>query len=102
MAGTIYIYYSSFVDLDLFDAPLSFAKRRPLKPLVLKSIFSIGDQTAKRKVVLIEDVAGSGKSTLCWYACREWAASRLFEDFKLLIRVSLSDNDIRYAMELLI
>ena len=95
-----FTYTSSFVDLDLFDAPLSFAEIRPLKPLALKSIFSIGDQTAKRKAVLIEGVAGSGKSTLCWYACREWAASRLFEDFRLLIRVSLSDNDIRYAMEL--
>ena len=97
---------SNFVDLSLFDAPIS-AKGNlvpvevgSLKQLTLKSIFSVGDQNAARKVVLVEGIAGSGKSTLCWYACREWAAGRLFKEFKLLIYVSLSDNEISCAMEL--
>ena len=95
---------TNYVDLDLNCAPLSSKSDLlhvgSLKPLPLKSVFCVGDQKATRKVVLVEGVAGSGKSTLCWYACREWAAGRLFEDIKLLIRVSLSDNDIRCAMEL--
>ena len=97
---------SSFVDLDLYAAPLSVKGNLvpfgSLKPIDLKSIFNVDDSSkkVKRKVVLVEGVAGSGKSTLCWYACREWAAGRLFEDIKLLIYVSLSDNDISCAMEL--
>ena len=95
---------TNYVDLDLYDTPLSSKSDRlhvgSLKPLTLKSIFSVDDQKTTRKVVLVEDVAGSGKSTLCWYACREWEAGRLFEDIKLLIHVSLSDNEVRCAMEL--
>ena len=86
---------NSFVGVDLYDAPLSVTKSLGfLKPIDLKSIFNVG---GTRKVVLVEGVAGSGKS---WYACKEWASGRLFDDIKLLICVSLSDNDIRCAMEL--
>jgi hypothetical protein len=78
---------SSFFDVDLYDAPLSekeFESYGSLPPLDLKSIFNL-DGT--RKVILIEGVAGSGKSTLCWYAIREWASGRLFDDIKLLIYI---------------
>jgi hypothetical protein len=91
---------SSFVDIDLYDTPLTLSVKEglgSLKPVDLKSIFKVG---ATRKVVLVEGIAGSGKSTLCWYSCREWASGRLFDDIKLLIYASLSDNSIRCAMEL--
>jgi hypothetical protein len=88
---------SSLFDVDLYDAPLSekeFESYGSLPPLDLKSILNrsyyLGG--ASRKVILIEGVAGSGKSTLCWYACREWASGSLFDDIKLLIYASLSDN----------
>ena len=71
-----------------------------LKSLDLNSLFSVGDQNTTRRVVLVEGVAGSGKSTLCWYACREWTAGRLCKDIKLLIHASLSVNEICCAMEL--
>ena len=53
-----------------------------------------------RKVVMIEGLAGAGKTTLTFYALKEWAAGRLFQDIKLLIHVSLSDPLIRSAKEL--
>ena len=99
--------YAGYVDLDLYDAPVSLTvlMNAPmsillLKPLPLKSIFDAGDQKAPRKVVLVEGLAGSGKTTLCWYACKEWAAGRLFTDIGLLIHVSCSDTEVRFAEKL--
>ena len=78
------IYVQS--ELDLYEAP--FVRRSPfLKAVALRSMFSDIDQGFTRKVVLIEGIAGSGKTTLCWYICTEWAAGRLFEDYKVLIHI---------------
>ena len=98
---------SSYVNLALFEAPelheLPHAsqpgmdeqekgKPKPLKEIKLEELFHVGhSHQAKRKVVLIEGPAGCGKTTLSWHACREWAAGRLFEEFSLLIHVSLED-----------
>ena len=99
--------YAGYVDLDLYDAPVSLTvlmnapmSVHSLKPLPLKSIFNAGNQKAPRKVVLVEGLAGSGKTTLCWYACKEWAAGRLFTDIRLLIHVSCSDTEVRFAEKL--
>ena len=43
-----------------------------------------------RLIVLFEGVAGSGKTTLSWYACREWAEERLLQQFHLLIHIPVS------------
>ena len=50
--------------------------------------------------MLVEGLAGSGKTTLCWYACKEWAAGTLFTDIRLLIHVSCSDTEIQLATNL--
>ena len=99
--------YAGYVDLDLYDAPVSWTVltnvHKPvdsLKSLPLKSIFDAGDRKASRKVVLVEGLAGSGKTTLCWYACKEWAAGRIFTDIRLLIHVSCSDMEVRSATKL--
>ena len=76
--------YAGYVDLDLYDAPVSLTAlmNTPgipfhlLKPLPLKSIFDAGNQTTKRKVVLVEGLAGSGKTTLCWYICLQGMGRR--------------------------
>lgn len=99
--------YAGYVDLDLYDAPVSLTLLmnapvpfQSLKSLPVKSIFDAGNRKAPRKVILIEGLAGSGKTTLCWYACTEWAAGRLFTDIRLLIHVSCSDTEVRSATEL--
>lgn len=90
-----------YVELELFDVPAKgdaphIASEYYGKPIVLQSIFTAGNSTA-RKVILIEGVAGVGKTALSWYACKEWAAGNLFSNIKLLIHVSLGDPAIRAA-----
>ena len=89
----------SYIELDLYDAP--FGKDLYLKAIAPISIFSdIGQGRNTRKVVLIEGIAGSGKTTLCWYIYTEWAAGRLFKDVKVLIQISFSDISIHSATKL--
>ena len=87
--------YHNFVELDLFDVPLLSSRAvddKSVKPVSVARIFDAGSRTAKRKVIFVEGVAGAGKSTLCWYIRKEWAAGNVFQDIKLLIHISLSDN----------
>lgn len=37
---------------------------------------------------------------MCWYICKEWAASNIFQDVRLIIHISLSDNGIHSARKL--
>ena len=101
---------SSYIDLTLVqfaDAQMSQsgqgesrAKRQPLREVQLGELFHVGSHQAKRKVVLIEGSAGSGKTTLSWHVCREWAAGRLFQQSFLLIHISLEDQDVLRAKRL--
>ena len=96
---------TSYVELELYNASIkgdsAAESQEPHKIVPLKSLFTAGNShKAKRKVILIEGVAGAGKTTLSWYSCKEWAAGMLFEDIKLLIHVSLSDPVIHSATKL--
>ena len=101
---------SSYIDLTLVqfaDAQMSQsgqgesqAKQQPLREVQLGELFHVGSHQAKRKVVLIEGSAGSGKTTLSWHVCREWAAGRLFQQSFLLIHISLEDQDVLRAKRL--
>ena len=98
---------SSYIDLTLVQVPdtrmsqsgqgESRTKRQALKEVHLGELFEGGSHQAKRKVVLIEGPAGSGKTTLSWHVCREWAAGRLFQEFPLLIYISLEDRSTHKA-----
>ena len=98
---------SSYIDLSLVqfaDTQMpqsgqgeSRVKRQLLKEVQLGELFHVGSHQAKRKVVLIEGSAGSGKTTLSWHVCREWAAGRLFQQSFLLIHISLEDQDVLRA-----
>ena len=98
---------SSYIDLTLVQVPdtrmsqsgqgESRTKRQALKEVHLGELFDVGSHQAKRKVVLIEGPAGSGKTTLTWHVCREWAAGRLFQEFPLLIYISLEDRSTHKA-----
>ncbi len=70
---------------------------QPLKLVELSKVLPSVNLKAKRNVVLLEGVAGCGKSTLLCHACQDWAQGRLFQQFSLLIHVSLEDPDIRSA-----
>ena len=91
----------SYAELDLHSAPvmLNSEQNQSAKPVSLKSMFS-SDKKGVRKVVLLEGVAGSGKSTLCWYVSKEWSLGRLFQHMKLIIHVSVNDPSLHSAKEL--
>ncbi len=97
----IHVPFSAwYVDLPLFEAALTDeepGKQQPRKLVELCRIFLTGNHKAKRKVVLLEGVAGSGKTTLSWNACQDWAKEELFQQFPLLIHVSLEDPVVRSA-----
>ena len=92
-----------YVDLELFDTPITSSdddSPKPLKPITLESMLAAGNFKAKRKVILVEGISGSGKTTLSRYACNQWATGKLFKNISLLIHVSLSDPDIQSAQNL--
>ena len=95
--------YHNFVELDLFDVPIQSSHsvdNKPLQPLSIAHIFDAGNRTTERKVIFVEGIAGVGKSTLCWYIRKEWAAGSMFQDFKLLIYIPLSNNHLFSATNL--
>jgi len=100
-AGTV-----MYIDLTLVEAPpqQTDQQREPnqgqQKKVMLSELFDIEKSNHARKVVLIEGAAGSVKTTLTWHVCREWAAGRLFQQFDLLIYLSLDDPTLHSAKTL--
>ncbi len=94
---------AAYVDLPLFEASIAKGKpenepgSQPQKMIKLNEIFLADSHQAKRKVVLLEGVAGCGKTTLTWHAYQKWAEGKLFQMFPLLIHVPLEDPVIRSA-----
>ena len=95
---------SSYIDLTLVQAPDTQTppsgqeeRAQPLKEVQLTELFHVGSHQARRKVVLIEGPAGCGKTTLSWHVCREWAAGRLYQQFSLIIHISLEDQHVHSA-----
>ena len=58
------------------------------------------DNATNRLVILFEGIAGSGKTTLSWHACREWADKKLLQQFDLLIHVQVNDPRLQNASSL--
>ena len=97
---TTMTFNQTYVELNLLNVPVRDTDAKISSPIPLKFLFNAGNSKAKKKVILIEGVAGAGKTTLSWYAFKEWAEGRLFEDVKLLIRVDLGDPSIHTATKL--
>ena len=89
---------TTFLDLNLLEAPLHENKSpgNNFKEVTLKSVLSKRDEQ-KRMIVYFEGIAGSGKTTLSWYACREWAKKKLLGDFHLLIHLQLNNPQVQSA-----
>lgn len=53
--------------------------------------------------MLIDGAPGVGKTTLTWKVSKDWAVGKLFEEFKILIRISLRDlpNNPKHIHEIL-
>ena len=83
---------STYVELTLREVPTEDDKLTDVKEVRLSKIF-VSSHKASRKFVLIEGPPGSGKTTLTWHALQEWAEGKLFQQFSLLIPISLSNAD---------
>lgn len=88
-----------YVELTLLEVPIkeNEAGSSNVKVLQVTDVFK---QSPDRMVILIEGVAGSGKTTFSWYACREWAQGRLLQQFTLLIHVEAKNPRFQNACNL--
>ena len=94
---------STFFDLVLHEAPLTDVQpptnKSSLpgdpKPVALTSILK--GERSQRMVVYFKGIGGSGKTTLSWHTCREWAEKRLLHQFQLLIHVQISNPRVKSA-----
>ena len=76
-----------YVDLKLHEVPMGQSESSTAREVQLSDVFQ---NTSNRLVVLFEGVAGSGKTTLSWHACQEWANKKLLMQFRLLIHVQIA------------
>ena len=76
---------SVYVDLKLHEVPME--ESSTMQEVQLSDVFQ---NSSSRLVILFEGVAGSGKTTLSWHACREWANKKSLQQFQLLIHVQIS------------
>ena len=67
-------------------------------PVELKDVFTSCKEA--RKVVLVEGVAGAGKSSMVVNACREWGMGNIFKEFKRVVLVELRDPNVQAAKTL--
>ena len=95
----------AYFDLILYDAPLNIPNSiLPSNESCFKAV-TLHDALTKstganRLLVYFEGIAGSGKTTLSWHACREWGQKRILQHFKLLIHIELSNPKVKEATNL--
>ena len=86
-----------YIDLTLHEVPINDHESLDSHSVVLDSKYKVVElgsvlaPSSNRMIVFFEGVGGSGKTTLAWYACKEWAAGTLLQQFQLLIHVQLND-----------
>ena len=95
----------AYFDLILYDAPLnSPSSSLPVNESCFKAV-TLRDALTKstganRLLVYFEGIAGSGKTTLSWHACREWGEKQILQHFNLLIHIELSNPKVKEATNL--
>ena len=98
-----------YLDLILHEAPMkvihdqgqvgvaaSESIAKSLKEVTLQGVLS----SKGKLLIYFEGIAGSGKTTLSWHACQEWARKKILTHFQLLLHVQLNDPYIHSAIEL--
>ena len=90
---------SHYVDLAMVEVPVNASSQGEgekaeiiAKEVHLSEIFR-SSHKASRKFVLIQGPPGSGKTTLTWHISQKWAKGKLFQQFSLLIPISLANAD---------
>lgn len=68
------------------------------KTVELENILTV--DSTKRKLIVIEGVAGIGKSTFVLNVCQRWANQTLFQGYKYVILVELHDPTLQSAKSL--
>ena len=81
---------SLFIDLKLHKVPINMTKQMSKKPVEVE-LAEVFGQSETRFMILFEGIAGSGKTTLSWHACKEWANEKLLQRFQLLIHIQVND-----------
>ena len=84
---------SHYVELTLHEILSRKEEQVVAEEVKLHQIFA-SSHKVNRKFVLIEGAPGSGKTTLTWHMLQQWAEGKLFQQFSLLIHISLSDADL--------
>ena len=90
---------STFFNLNLLEAPLikiHTPTTSQNQTVTLSSIFA-QDTEPQRLLVYFQGNGGSGKTTLSWHICRQWAEKRLLNQFHLLIHIQLSNPHLKSA-----
>ena len=90
---------SQYIDLTMVEVPVNASTSQEMedvrvlaKEVHLSEIFR-SSHKACRKFVLIQGPPGSGKTTLTWHVSQKWAEGKLFQQFSLLIPISLANAD---------
>ena len=86
-----------FVQPRLALKPLSNQSGSQVKAVGLSDIISVCKQGNKPVKILLEGVAGSGKTTINWQACKQWANGKMFQEFEFVIYLSLSNPCVQSA-----
>ena len=58
------------------------------------------DIVMKSKIVLIQAIQGSGKTTFSMHICQQWASGALYSDFEFVMLIQLQDPSIQKAIKL--
>ena len=88
---------TKFVQPRLSLKPMNNQSGGQERKLLSTDIISFCKQDNKPVKILLEGVAGSGKTTISWHACQQWAKGNMFQEFEFVIHLSLADPDIQSA-----
>ena len=89
---------TKFVQPRLTLKPMNDQSGGQEREVALTDIISFCKQDNKPVKIVLEGVAGSGKTTISWHACQQWAKGNMFQEFDFVIHLSLADPHIQRAV----
>ena len=70
-------------------------------PLAYADLFKVEKGKKEIKTILVDGDAGIGKTTFCIAVCEDWADGKIFQEFKLVLLLSLREQEVASAGSLL-